>query len=364
MRKKRLFFLVPFLEGGGSERVVVNLFKAIDRDCYEPTLVLFQKKGIYLEQLPPDANIHVLDVNRTRYAFVAVANHLRREKPDIVFSTLGHLNLLIALLRPLLPANIKFIARESNTISVHNKSESFPKVFDLLFKTVYRRFDTVICQCQYMKNDLIENYEFPAEKIAVINNPLDFAQVEKKLEAVPQVFSHKTFNVLFVGRLNAQKRVDLLLESMALLPADVSLYLIGKGELRQELEQQASSLGISHRVFFLGEQKNPYQYMAQAHCLALSSAYEGFPNVVLEAHACGTPVVAFDSPGGTAEIILEGINGYMAPFGDVKGFADNVAKLRETAFSKEAIRKSAYDRYNLDKIVSQYKEVFTHLTSR
>lgn len=361
MKKIRVSFLVPTLEGGGSERVIVTLFNALDRELFEPTLVLLQKKGIYLQNLPEDAKIEVLNVKRMRYAIAAVAISIRKQKPDIVFSTLGHMNLLIALLRPLLPSNTKFIARESSTVSVHNKNESFPMLFDFLFGTVYKRFDKIISQCQYMKDDLVHNYKVPSDKMIVINNPLNFGHIQQNLAEATSIMNEDYFNILFVGRLSVEKRVDLLLEATAILPENFRLYIIGRGELRSKLELQAKQLQIENRVYFLGEQQNPYNYMMKADCLALTSAYEGFPNVVLEAHACGTPVVAFKSPGGIAEIIIEGENGFLVTFGNVAQLADKIMKVKKTAFNDGNIRSIAFNRYEMSKIVKRYEQTFLDL---
>lgn len=363
--KVRIFILVPNLEGGGSERVVSQVVNNIDRSKFTPTLVLAQKKGVYLKEIAKD--IAIIDLNKTRVRYIgwALIKLLRKEKPDIVFSTLGHLNLLIALIKPVLPSKTVFIARESNTISERNKEENYPFLFNLLFRTVYKRYDSIICQCNYMKNDLIENFGIPSEKLLVINNPVNIDQVLNKSLSGKEVLPVEINNIVFIGRLSKQKRVDLLLKAFSIIKDTNShLYIIGKGELREQLENIAIEEGIKSKTTFLGELDNPFSLLAQAKCLALTSAYEGFPNVVLEAHALGIPVVAFQSPGGIGEIIYENENGFLIPFGDIKAFSNGLLKAATSSFQPKVIQNHTRERYALPGIIAQYEEVLLNAVKK
>lgn len=357
-RKIRIFILVPNLEGGGSERVVSQIVNNIDRSKFTPTLVLAQKKGVYLKEIAKDVCIINLNKTRVRYIGLALIKLFRKEKPDIVLSTLGHLNLLIALIKPILPSKTVFIARESNTISERNKEENFPFLFNLLFRTVYKRYDRIICQCNFMKNDLIKNFGIPSEKLFVINNPVNIDEILNKSLVKKEILPPEVNNIVFIGRLSKQKRVDLLLKAFSIIKNTNShLYIIGKGELREQLENIAIEEGIKDKITFLGERNNPFSLLAQANCLALTSAYEGFPNVVLEAHALGIPVVAFQSPGGIAEIIYENENGFLIPFGDIQAFSNGLLKAATHPFQPKVIQAHTRERYALPEIIAQYEEV-------
>lgn len=361
----RVFILVPNLEGGGSERVISQIVNNIDRSRFTPTLVLAQKRGVYLTEIAKDVCIIDLNKTRVRYIGLALIKLLRKEKPEIVLSTLGHLNLLIALLRPLLPSKTAFIARESNTISERNKEENFPRLFNLLFRTVYKRYDRIICQCDFMKDDLIKNFGIPSEKLFVINNPVNIDQILNKSLAKKETLPPKVNNIVFIGRLCKQKRVDLLLKAFSIIKDTNShLYIIGKGELREQLENIAIEEGIKDKTTFLGETDNPFSLLAQANCLALTSAYEGFPNVVLEAHALGIPVVAFQSPGGISEIIYENENGFLIPFGDIKAFSSGLLKAATYPFQAKTIQNYTRERYSLPKIIAQYEEVLLNTVGK
>lgn len=358
---KKIFIIIPNLKGGGSERVISNLISCIDKSKFEVTLLLGNKIGKYVKEIPD--SIHVIDLKkvRVRHAIMPIVKILRKEKPDIVLSTLGHLNLLIALFRPLLPRVTKFISRESNTISIRNKDENYPWLFDLLFKTVYKRFDLVICQAESMKADLFKNYGLSPNKMVVINNPIDFEKINKKdPELTENHLARDKFNLLIVGRLSYQKRVDHAIKVMRYLSEDYHLTVVGEGELELELKKLIKVSGLSGKVSMIGFNENIYDLYRQADLLLSTSRYEGFPNVVIEANACGIPVIAYNYIGGVNEIIKEGINGNLIKDGDIKEFSKAIIDSKENRrFNSEDIKIMTKNKFDILKIIKKYENVFS-----
>ena len=125
----------------------------------------------------------------------------------------------------------------------------------------------------------------------------------------------------------------------------------------QKLKRQATKLKISNKVSFLGFKNPPYEYMKHADVFALTSRYEGFPNVVLESCAVGCPVVAFNCPGGIEEIIDNGINGFKVTPGNIEFYARSLIKASETKFDSNEIINSTRKKFGLKKIISQYEEI-------
>jgi len=360
--RKKIMFVMPSLTGGGAERVMLTLINHIDKSKFIPIFVLTNKEGRFLKvlkTLPKDVEIIDLDTKQARYAIFKIAKVIKEIKPDIVFSTLGHLNLLMAMIRPFFSREIKFISRESNTVSVENKQEKYPKLFDWLFKNVYNNFDLIITQSKYMRDDLIENFGTKKEKIAVIYNPVDIDNVQNKAqESVKNLYDNSKINLVAAGRLAPQKGFDILVESMKYLDDKYHVTILGEGDDKEELEALIKTHKVEDKVTLAGFQHNPYVYMDKADFFVLSSRYEGLPNVILESNVCGTPSVAFTSPGGTAEIIKDGETGVLVREFDAKSFADGVKKAVEIEFDSKKIENFCKTNFNVEKIVKEYENNF------
>jgi glycosyltransferase involved in cell wall biosynthesis len=355
MKKIKLMMIVSSLNGGGSERVMSTLANHIDRDRFEVSLVLLRKEGIFLKDLKDDIKLIDLKVKKTRYAIVKLYQVIKTQKPDVVFSTMGTLNVTIGLLIPLFK-NIRFIARESSIPSMNRKVGKYVALHDFLYRRVYNKFDMIVCQSHYMKKDLIKNYDIDEKIMVTINNPVDIEKITKLSDEKLDYFDKNKVNLLAVGRLSKVKGYDLLFETFSKLENKYHLSIIGAGSQEQLLKSLSKDLGINDRVTFLGFQSNPYNYMKQTDYLILSSRHEGFPNVVLEANACGTPVVAFECPGGISEIIENGINGILVENGDTEKLAEAIDKTKEYHFDRDKIVDMVKKRYSLSLIIDSYEK--------
>lgn len=310
--RRQIIFLIPSLRGGGAERVIVTLLRHLDRAKFRLVLAVVDlREAAYQEDVPEDVELIDLGCSRVRYSLPKIVWIIWHRRPEVVFSTLGHLNLALAIIRPLLPDSTRYVARETCVISEIIRDYRRPSIWKWAYRSFYGRFDTVICQSRDMWADFVGNFGFPQEKTAVINNPVE-AQYIRQLSTEAQVtgFIQKNkedaddlVHILAVGRLVPQKGFDLLIEALALCGDQrLRLTLLGEGPMREELVALAHSKGVIGQVRFVGFQKNPYPFFAQADAFVLSSRFEGFPNVVLEALAFGTPVIATPAPGGVKEI--------------------------------------------------------------
>lgn len=202
-------------------------------------------------------------------------------------------------------------------------------------------------------------------KIIVINNPLDLKFINSKMNINMNIFKNKSkIQLLSVGRLEHQKGYDLLISMFVKLPENYNLTILGEEVChgnKDKLIAYSKKLGVSERIIFKGFVNNPYEYMANADIFVLSSRYEGFPNVVLEALGCGIPVVAFECPGGINEIIIDGINGFKAIEQDVDDLKDKIIKASNAIFDKNMVIKSVVDRYSISKIIKKYNKLFSSI---
>ena len=330
--KISILFILPDLETGGAERIVTTIANHLPREKYEPKILLLRKEGGYLELLKEDIEIVDIKTPRMRNSLLPVLREIRRRRPDIVFSGFGEINAYLSPFLKLFPKT-KFIARETNVVSRHVTRKEIR-----FFYKFYNNYDKIVCQSDDMRDDLIKNFGIKKEKTVKINNPVDFDFIREMTvgNGTPEHFESGK-NVVAVGNLSYRKGFDNLLKVFFYLKdQDIRLHILGEGKDRGILENMKSELGLDH-VYFYGRQKNPYQFLKSADLFVLSSRYEGFPNVLLEAGACGTYSLANNCPGGINEIIQPGINGEIADIEDHEGFAVKILDILENTKARKLL---------------------------
>ncbi len=360
----KIVFILPSLSAGGAERVMLTLLSNINRTLFEPLLIVGDLKGEFSEFVPDDIKLINLKSGRVRTLVIKLVPTIHRIKPDIVFSTLGYLNVLIMLFRPLLPGRTTFIGRETNIPSMHLPQSRYPLILKVLYQWVYPKFDNIVCQSIEMLKDMQVNFRISKKKLTLINNPIDFKSISRKKDTtVPLLFS-SGFNLVAAGKLMHQKGFDMLFKALAKTRnKNICLTLLGEGPLRTELEYLCDRLGIRERVCFKGFSSNPYKYMAAADLFVLSSRYEGFPNVVLEAMACGTPVLAFNCPGGLVQLIENNKNGWLVPPGDIDQFAQKMDEAVGRGLDRDEIINRTCKQFSAEKITQSYQDLFVSCLS-
>ena len=305
--RKKVMFLLPSVRGGGAERVMVNLLNTLDREKFDLSLALVSKVGPFLNDIPSDVKLHDLQALRVRNVFVPLIKLIWKTKPDVLVSTQGYLNIAVLLARFMMPRRLKIIVREGSIVSEKLPTIRFTGLWKTLYRTLYKRADRVVCQSNYMLKDLYDNFETPLNKLVQIYNPVNIGDINKRAgEGSNPFHDHpQSFNIVTVGRLSRVKRHDRMIESMPGLlkiKPNAKLWIVGTGELENELVMLRDRLHLQDYVFFAGFQNNPYIWMKNADLFLLTSDYEGLPNVVLEAVACNCSVIVTDHPGGTREI--------------------------------------------------------------
>ena len=342
---------------GGSERIMVDVLNHFVREGKEVHLIIFHSGGILREQLDSSIVIHDLNVTSVKNGMLKLFKELYTIKPNIVFSGIGHLNIALAPFIPLLKIvlpNSHWVSRETNIASIKNKKSKHPKLFDWLYKNLYKNYDVIIAQSEDMRSDLKLHYPATSPKTIVINNPIN----TKRVKLLSNEYEVPKINLINVGVLRQAKRHDLMLEVFSKLPSNYHLTLVGNGEEEERLKHLSNELGVNERISFEGYKSNPYPYMKSADLFLLTSEHEGFPNVLLEANLLGLPIVAFACPGGITEIIQEGINGFSVKNGDVDKMVDTIKKAMDYKFNRENISKLTQERYAQEVIIEKYREVF------
>jgi len=359
-KKISVMFILPDLETGGAERIVTTIANHLSRDRFEPKILLLRKQGGYLDFLKKDIEIIDLNTERIRNSLKPILSQIYRRKPDIVFSGFGEVNAYLSLFIKLFP-KIKFIARETNVVSEHVTRKEIK-----FFYNFYNNYQQIIAQSDDMMNDLVHNFNIKKHKITKINNPVDFDFINEKLliSTKPESFQYNYKNVVAIGNLSARKGFDNLLKVFSRLKNEkIILHILGDGRDRELLNQMKDFLGLK-KVVFHGRQENPYQFLKFADLFILSSRYEGFPNVLLEAGACGTYSLANNCRGGINEIIQDRINGEISDIENHEDFSQKIMQILHGSYDADSIKNSIKSRFSKEIILDRYEKILLDLMKK
>ena len=322
MREKKVLFLIPTLFRGGAERVISEVSLALP-ESIEPVIVVFEKKisfpyrGKLVSLDSPISKNLFLRFFRFFVRWLKFLKVLASEKPDCVVSAGASANAISILAHP------RPVVRVDMHISGSRKGwRQLP--FKLFVRFFFKKAHLLVAVSKAIALDLEKNFRIPPEKIRVIYNPVNV----KKLQALAQEPLDPEYESLFacpviiaMGRLERQKGHQYLLRAFTQVKKKIpqaQLVLLGEGSLKGSLQELSHELGIQDSVHFLGWQENPFRFLARAKVFALSSIFEGLPDVLLEALACQLPIVSFDCKSGPREVL--------SPMSNINGVASDVEK--------------------------------------
>ena len=368
----KIAFVINSLEGGGAERVVCTLARHYWTGGHTVVIVTLQG-GTSAYELPADIVVHHLRTRRLmqglgRLAFLPLAafelaSVLARERPDATLSFLTRSNLAHLLTRWL---------GNSRPICVSEQVDGEAEYVGLklplraLVRRLYPRADHIVASSEGVRQSL-GRMGVPLARIRTIHNPQDLAVIKADARlAAHESPSRRPFRVVMAGRLTRQKDYPTILEALALLrkerTLDVRLVVLGDGPDRPALEAKAQQLGVADGIEWSGWVKNIHAAMARCDAFALTSIYEGFGNVLVEAMACGLPVISTECPSGPAEILEGGTHGFLVPVGDAVAIADAVHVLSEDPavyadYQRRALARA--ERFDVSIAGQQYLTVLT-----
>lgn len=326
-----------------------------------------RKGGDLAAQLPENLPVTELRV-RTATAVPALARALRRHGTQVLFSTQLHNNLAAAALRAVQRDGCRTVLRESNMPSAHNRAGGVRRTTaDFLARRLYRFADAYVAVSDAVARDMASWYRLDPERIHTIANPV--IGPDHKLRAGeplthPWIGEEGTALLVTAGRVVRQKGHDTLLEALSLADRDgpvdgrrLKLVILGRyGEEEpwyRELQQRIVRLGLQERVLFTGFLENPLPWIAAADLFVLPSRREGLPAALIEALACGTPVVSSDCPGGCAEILDGGRYGTLVPPDSPRELARAIRRRLGEEHDRQALRERA-EYWNLERRAADY----------
>lgn len=363
---KILFIIISFA-GGGAERLLTHLLKHLKRDSFEKVVVIFEKRIDY-KNIPEDVRIICLNKKRAIDFFkliISLGNIIRKERPSLIHAHLTYANYLTVLARYFSKYKVPLILTEQTHLGHSLKEERFSFFKKEIVKNLYPKANRIVAVSNGVKRNLVEDFGISEKKIKVIYNSVDITIIEElsKEEVAHPWFKEEIPIVVTCGRLVTPKNYPLLLRSFqrVLRKTDAKLIIIGKGEERKNLESLTISLGIEKSVAFLGFQNNPFKYIAKSDIFVLSSDFEGLPNVLIEAMACGVPVISTRCPSGPDEIITDGENGLLVPVGDEEALTQAILRLLEDKELRKKLAKAGKkkaEEFRIEKIIGEYEKLF------
>jgi glycosyltransferase involved in cell wall biosynthesis len=327
----KIWLFITNLQGGGAERSVINIASALADRGHAVRIVTLEDRIDH--PVPPGISLHRIgranrEISKGWIGKRVATWRLRRwvnkqsadTRPDLVISTLPFADEVVSASGL---ENVWY--RISNTLSA--EIAALAKISPDKAKrrlARYRRLygnQKIIAVSQGVAADLQDRLDIREANIVTIYNPFDFAEI-RRLAAAPEPALPTESYIIHAGRFAAQKRHDVLLDSYVAANLPHRLVLLTKRSA--PLRSLIAAKGLSGRVIIAGFQTNPYPWYANASALVLSSDFEGFPNVLVEALACGTPVVSTDCPSGPSEILTGSLSRYLSPCGDVMALARNL----------------------------------------
>jgi glycosyltransferase involved in cell wall biosynthesis len=322
-------------------------------------LVLPQVEGPYLKQVRPEVRVVDLHAPRVLSSLPGLVRYLRRERPAALLATLTHANLVALWARRLGGVKTRVIVREANTLSVGKNAGSGNRLLPFLARRFYRWADEVVAVSEGVASDLTATARLSPARVHVLHNPIVTPEL---LELARAGVDHPWFAagappvVLAVGRLSRQKDFEtLILAFAARRNRSARLMILGEGPDRSDLEALVARLGLTSEVALPGFVTNPFAYMARAAVFVLSSAWEGMPGVLIQALACGAPVVATDCESGPREVLQNGRFGRLVPVGDASAMAGAIDST--LAEPRQPLPPGVLDRFTQDTALTAYLRV-------
>lgn len=365
-RMQRIAFFIPDLRGAGAERAVCNLLIELAKRNPRPELdlVLVNATGVYLKEIPEAVRIIDLGKHRAIRAILPLVKYLREGKPSFLIANLSHLNIIASMASRLARSDSALILVEHDILA----PAGFPGkqwFVQWLMKKLYPHAAGVVAVARNTALDIRGRLELPSGKVRCIYNPVvndELLQQAAMPDAHPWLGEKEMPVFLGVGRLVKKKDFAMLIKAFSLvrLQRAARLIILGEGELREELEGYIRQLGLRQDVSLPGFVENPFAYMAHCDAFVLSSWWEGLANVLIEAMACGCPVISTDCPGGPREILQDGEYGMLIPVGDAGAMARAMMKTIDSPSDRDKGKKRA-DFFSSQRAADDYLSLMTEI---
>lgn len=373
---KSILFILPSNTIGGAETKFFNIIKGLSGVhsillTHSPIVEYFSAAGIRTYAFEKHGCYEPMPVTFTktlRYA-KAITEAFRDEKPDCIVGIMHTGSFYASFARDIFRLKIPVISTIEGPITAYfTREERAQTLFEKsLLWYLLKRPDRIAVPSKGVKNDLEENFRVPGEKITVVYNGIDSDNVKKMAEeSLDDAATYKGKTIITACRLDPEKDFHTLLTSFKEVREKIEsrLIIVGDGSLKEEIIRNAVKLGIEDDVIITGFQKNPFRFIRSADVFVLSSFFEGFGNVIVEAMALGVPVVVTDCPSGPGEIIQHGVSGFLVPVKDHHKMADTIIKLLMDERTRNEISANGIKRaesFKADTMVKNFRKLMSEV---
>lgn len=353
----KIAILMGTLQIGGAERVATTLASYLSNHNVDTYLISFanEESSYTLDSkinfIKNKGNMNLNRIKGIRQRIKFMFNILDEIKPDLVFTMFWNINLYALVYKIFGKNRIKLISSEGAN------PNQIKEIKKLLNNISSKYSDGFIFQTERAKACYSRKVQ---EKCIVIHNAIGNPNINKVHKEV--IMSEKMITTM--GRLEYQKAHDVMMKACAPVLRDnpeYKLVIFGEGSLRSELENLIKELDMQHNIFLPGSTQNAIYEVAKSQIFLLTSRYEGMPNALMEAMALGIPCVSTNCDMGPAELIRDGIDGYLVPVDDINSITQKVRILLSDEQLRERISencKKINETHSVDKIYGEYLKYF------
>lgn len=336
-----VLFVMPHFFAGGAERVTLLLANELVARGMRVGIAAYVKRGEFLDSVDPRIPVVEIGGSGLFRAILPLWRLIRRTRPTALVGVMNTCNVAAVVAGRLARTGARIVLIEHNQV---DKSADFFRSSARSYRAIpwiYPRADAIVCVSDGVRESLCRYSGMTPDKMQVIHNPI---VSDELIDMAGQPCSHPWANdpgvplILAVGRLAPAKNYPMLLRAFGILRAQrpARLLILGNGS-GERLAALAVEMGLSADVELHGYTSNPYAFMSRASLFVLSSSWEGFPTVLVEALACGSPAVATDCPSGPREILLDGDLGELVPVGDEQALAAAMMRALDAPPRREAL---------------------------
>lgn len=354
----RITFVIGSLEAGGAQRTVVLLCEGLLSQGHHVSVVTFNGSEKDFFELPKGIERTALCISsclQTLIKFTRLRRGILATKPDVIVSFIETMNIMV--LFAMWGTKVPVVVSERS----NPKSYKISVIWKWLRWWIYQKTDRIIVQTKAVSNYFLPKFQ---GKLSVIPNPVIPPRTSEGFTEFPP----KPF-LIAVGRLYYYKGYDLLLKAFARLKTsypDWSLIILGEGPARVEIEALGLELELGDSISLMGTVGNPYDFLVHADLFVMSSRFEGFPNALCEAMACGLPVISTDCPSGPQEIIRNGEDGILVENENANALFEAMDQLMSDKKEQKRLGSNAsqiVERFSLKKIVGLWEEMIVQVIS-